>query len=645
MRLVFCCFVIVFFSFKSNCQYANLGSGNLKNFIWWVDWSGFSMTNGATKNFVTDDGLNVSITFSNVSNAPLPNVMQTWSGAVLHNLYNFSNTSIKPALYNNNTSLNAQFTMSITATRNGTPSSFLFVGADAEASITEVTTLQTSGTVWNMVDFFRNSTQTTPPLTGCGTNTVNIIQTYGGASGVGQNPVVATNATAGTPLTVNVTMNQQGVFGGMAVAFGIMAPVDRGDLPLSYTTAQHKLNFTNVNGCSFTSPLPGLTQVTTLKIGNTAGDADGVQSLDDNTLGADEDGLSVPFPSYLGTGSYSLTLPITNNTGTDAYLTGYFDYNRNGIFNSGESVTLNVPNNATTATLTWTGLPNSLPIGSISNFGFRFRLSSNLASTAVPGGLALDGEVEDYLVPINTLVTVVPAFIIPDTVCVNTPVNIVNTSIGASSYYWNFCLANINTTPVGANLGNINNQFSTPVFMDIVEDNGNYYGFVSNNFPGKLTRLDFGNSLLNSPVAVNLGNVGGVIPDAAEGIQVIKNEGKWYAIIVGGNNSTPASSSRIVRISFGTNITNLNPVGTNWGNVGTLTYPSDLHVFNDNGSWYGFTLNANGNSITRFNFGASFENTPTGINLGNIGNLNFPTGIFAMNDNGNWHVFICNQGS
>ena len=33
--------------------------------------------------------------------------------------------------------------------------------------------------------------------------------------------------------------------------------------------------------------------------------------------------------------------------------------------------------------------------------------------------------------------------------------------------------------------------------MDYVQSNGNYYGFVTNNYPGGLVRLDFGNSLLN----------------------------------------------------------------------------------------------------------------------------------------------------
>ena len=238
---------------------------------------------------------------------------------------------------------------------------------------------------------------------------------------------------------------------------------------------------------------------------------------------------------------------------------------------------------------------------------------------------------------------VTPNFILPDTVCVNSPVNISNISLNATSSYWNFCVADPNANPVAVNLGNPGGSLALPVFTDIVSENGNYYVFVSNNWPGGLVRLDFGNSLLNTPTVVNLGNVGGIIPNTIEGIQIVRNEGRWYAIMVGGDILNGGIPSRVIKIDFGPNITNINPVGTNWGNIGNLAYPVDLHVFQENGIWYGFTVNAQNNTITRFNFSGSFNNVPTAVNLGNLGGLNFPTGIYAVKDNGNWHLFITND--
>jgi len=241
----------------------------------------------------------------------------------------------------------------------------------------------------------------------------------------------------------------------------------------------------------------------------------------------------------------------------------------------------------------------------------------------------------------------IPSFIAPDTVCVNSPVAIVNNSIGASTYYWSFCSANLSTTvPANTNLGNLSGTFSQPVFMDYVFTNNNYYGFLINYGTSNLVRLDFGNSLLNTPVAKNLGNFAGALPNGVggEGIQIVFNEGKWYAIIVADYVSS-GGPPRIVKLEFGPNITNPTPIATNWGNLGNMSQPIDLYVFNDNNNWYGFTVNALNSTITRFDFTNSFNNTPTAVNLGNIGTLAYPTGVYAINDNGSWRVFVVNGGN
>lgn len=241
--------------------------------------------------------------------------------------------------------------------------------------------------------------------------------------------------------------------------------------------------------------------------------------------------------------------------------------------------------------------------------------------------------------------TVTPGFNSPDTVCINTPVTITNTTSGGTNYYWSFCSANLNTTPEIENLGNVGGMLNQPVFMDYVFTNNNYYAFVTNYRGGDLIRLDFGNSLLNTPTAANLGNFGNILPSdvGTEGIQVIQNEGKWYAIIVSGYPPS-GSSPKIVKIAFGPDIKNPAPIATDWGNLGNMYQPIDLHLFKENDNWYGFTVNAENNTITRFEFSSSFENTPTATNLGNLGGLQYPTGLYAINDNGTWRLFITNAG-
>ncbi len=215
--------LLLFLSFtfigsQVHSQYADLGTGALKDKIWWIDWNGFSMANGATKTFTTSNGLTVTVTFSNVSGPTMPpTVMNTWYGAVLHLLYNFSNSAIKPALYHSQfeTAI-TKFTLTVSGTRNGNPVPLQFIVADAEASaITEITTLTTSGSNWNTVDFFRNSLQTSNPLIGCNTSTVKISDTYGNAPQTGQNPVIATQSPSGGPLVINASLDHSGIQGQM----------------------------------------------------------------------------------------------------------------------------------------------------------------------------------------------------------------------------------------------------------------------------------------------------------------------------------------------------------------------------------------------------------------------------------------------
>jgi len=628
-------------------QYADLGTGKLKNQIWWFDWNGFTLTEGATKTFITADGLTVKIVFSKVSGQQMiPTVMNTWSGAVLHYLYDFSNPSIKPALYDLTTvsSFTSNYSLNITATRNGVPTKFTFVTADAEASAInlEYTTLKTDGTNWTTIDFFRNSAQATNPLTGCGSNNVVITDTYGGVVGIGQNPVLATDAQNSGVLNVDVSLDERAVKGGgMGMAFGIFAPVDMGDLPASFGSAVHSLQYVVNNACNYNIPFPSLVQNTNIKLGNIAGDADATDTTDDNMRGiADEDAIQ-NFPIYDGKGSYSLNLKVGNTSGAPVYLSGWFDYNNDGKFESNEMSLVTVPNNSTNAVVTWTGLPSTV---SASFIGFRFRISSDLNAVQSSTGYANDGEVEDYFVQIMGSQNVIASFTAPDTICVNSSINIINNSTDATSYYWNFCVADIHQPPVGNNLNNPNSVLNTPVYMDYTFVNGNYYGFVTNNYPEGLVRLDYGNSLLNTPVANNLGTLNGVIPNTVEGIQIINEGNQWYLIIVGGDNAGGITPF-IITVSLGANITNTAPTAINWGNIGNLSYPHKLFVFNDTGHWYGITVNTSNNTVTRFDFGSDISNKPVGTNLGNIGSLSSPTGVQAVNENGFWHLFITNAGT
>ena len=242
------------------------------------------------------------------------------------------------------------------------------------------------------------------------------------------------------------------------------------------------------------------------------------------------------------------------------------------------------------------------------------------------------------------ITSVTARFTGPDTACANTPVQFNNTSVNASNYYWSFCAAGFNTTPAAKNLGNPGNILQTPVFIDYaLDNNGNYYGFVSNYNNGHIVKLNYGNSLLNTPTATDLGNFG-IISIYAEGIQVKQDNGKCYVFVVAAGDAA-GNGSALFRIDFGLSFSNIAPTATSLGNIGNLLFPHDLFITQENNNFYGFTINIRNNTITRFDFGNSLANNPTGVNLGTVGKLNYPCGFSFINTNGNWYAFVTNRNS
>jgi len=232
-------------------------------------------------------------------------------------------------------------------------------------------------------------------------------------------------------------------------------------------------------------------------------------------------------------------------------------------------------------------------------------------------------------------------FSIPDTICIDNSVTIENLSRDADTYYWNFCSGNLINDPGGENFANPG-TLNGPAFIDFANDDETYYTFITNHTDGTLVRNSYGSNFLNAPVSQNMGNFGGAIPLHAQGIQVVQdNDNNWYVFIVGGQRE----ASALIRLDFGSSLSNA-PTVTDFGNPGNyLDYPEDLYITNDAGKWVGFTVNYNTNTLVRFDFQSSLSDPPTMTDLGNVGNFNKPCGIFPIQENGNWHLFVSNYGS
>ncbi len=183
-------------------------------------------------------------------------------------------------------------------------------------------------------------------------------------------------------------------------------PTDFGDAPNSYGTAvaddgpRHLI--TGYDAAAHTS---------TLMIGATIDDESegvpGASANGDDTAGVDdEDVTSVAMQP--GVTTASTTVPVTNTTGSAATLYGWIDANGNGTFQATEAATVAVPNGASSATLSWTGLTATVdgaqPV-------VRLRLTSATLNDTVgtaalderSQGAAPDGEVEDLQAVVGTV--------------------------------------------------------------------------------------------------------------------------------------------------------------------------------------------------------------------------------------------------
>jgi uncharacterized repeat protein (TIGR01451 family) len=134
-------------------------------------------------------------------------------------------------------------------------------------------------------------------------------------------------------------------------------------------------------------------------VASTGADGDDISGIDD------EDSVSTLPSLYTSSTGTSVNVKVLNSTGNKAWLVGWIDFNKNGVFDSNEAATIPVSSaaQAKTVGLTWANL-SGLTAG---DTHMRLRVTTDpliatgVASTSQATGTATDGEVEDYVVTIQ----------------------------------------------------------------------------------------------------------------------------------------------------------------------------------------------------------------------------------------------------
>ena len=277
---------------------------------------------------------------------------------------------------------------------------------------------------------------------------------------------------------------------------------------------------------------------------------------------------------------------------------------------------------------------------------------------------------------VNVMVNLMPdaGFTAPDTVCTGSPVQIQNQTHTGNTWQWYLCSANAAADPLGTNLGNPGGFLNHPGYITLARENDDCFSFISSHGSGiirfhhgstfyhppvswtllgnfglltanaegiqvkfddqsgkwcgwvnnenTIIRLDFGNSLWNTPVAVNIGP----FPQftMAHGLVIAKENNSWVGFVT-------CSTGKLLRLDFGNSPTNA-PVINDWGTFGgNLLNPTAMSLIYEDTWWDLYILGGN-NILFRINLGSSLMNWPSGNNLGTPTGFNNPSGLSMVRD-------------
>jgi len=192
-------------------------------------------------------------------------------------------------------------------------------------------------------------------------------------------------------------------------------------------------------------------------------------------------------------------------------------------------------------------------------------------------------------------------------------------------------------TPTITDLGNLAGLLLNPQDLFVFREAGNWYAFTNSGFTGNLLRVDFGALITNpAPVLTNLGNPGTLA--FPTGMWPVFDGTNWSIFIV--NRLTQTLS----RLDFGNSL--LNPfVEVNLGNFGGIfNGPRDIVIIKDCGNYYGYITNESTNSIILLTFAGSITAVPTATDLTNFAGFNAPRFLTRMmRDKDNVYCFTANN--
>lgn len=200
-----------------------------------------------------------------------------------------------------------------------------------------------------------------------------------------------------------------------------------------------------------------------------------------------------------------------------------------------------------------------------------------------------------------------------------------------NSSRWDFCTGDFKLQPsrlaqaFATGVGSIGHQ--------VVESNGNFYAFVSNNFG--FYRLNLGTDPSGTPaqaVPITL-PAGGTAFSSLTDFVIFKENDNWFAL------NAFATGESVVRLNFGADITNTTPGFAIINLPGYFSNPRGITLFEEFGNKYAAIASQNSGNITILNFGSTYRNIPIPNRIDVPGSVNLFK-ISMIRECQTWHAFV-----
>ena len=179
----------------------------------------------------------------------------------------------------------------------------------------------------------------------------------------------------------------------------------------------------------------------------------------------------------------------------------------------------------------------------------------------------------------------------------------------------------LNDPQTSVDLGNLGVLGNNVEGIQIKKVGGLWYGFVCNG--NSIVRLDFGGSLTNVPVPFSLG--AGVSFNMPHALSILQDNGEWVGFL------TCSWGNNFARLRFGNSLTNI-PIVDNFGAIGGISLPFGFNLIQDGANWYALILSSGTKSLVRLDFGSSLLNSPTLLSPVLLTATSSPVGLMIVRD-------------